>query len=94
MKNFAQYLSAASVANDGHPVVDRTELFGIYDISLVLHQKPPAGVRGGGAVASEMWDPPIGDALEDQLGLKLEPASKVPLEYLSIDHIEKAAENE
>jgi uncharacterized protein (TIGR03435 family) len=94
LKNFAQFLSSASVANNGRPIVDRTELSGLYDISLTLHQTPSVGVRGGGgAVTSEMWDPPLADALEDQLGLRLESAAKVPLEYLSVDHIERPSEN-
>jgi uncharacterized protein (TIGR03435 family) len=93
MKNFAQYLSSASGANDDRPVVDRTELLGLYDITLTLRQKPPVGPRGGRAIASDMWDPPLGDALEDQLGLRFESAAKIPLEYLSIDHIEKPSEN-
>jgi uncharacterized protein (TIGR03435 family) len=93
LKNFAQFLSSASTANDGRPVVDMTGLTGIYDISLMLHQKPPIGPRGGGAAVSDMWDPPIGDALEDQLGLRLESAAKIPLEYLAVDHIEKPSEN-
>jgi uncharacterized protein (TIGR03435 family) len=92
LKNFAQFLSSASMANDSRPVVDMTGLTGIYEISLVLHQKPSFGPRGGGG-ASEMWDPPIGDALEDQLGLRLESAAKIPLEYLAVDHIEKPSEN-
>jgi len=94
LKNFAQYLSSASVANNGRPIVDKTELSGLYDINLILHQTPPVGVRGGGGgITSEMWDPPLADALEDQLGLRLESAAKVPLEYLFIDHIERPSEN-
>jgi uncharacterized protein (TIGR03435 family) len=94
LKNFAQYLSSASEANDGRPVVDKTELSGLYDITLSLRQKPPLGPRGGGgAIASDMWEPPLGDALEEQLGLRLESAAKVPREYLSIDHAERPTEN-
>jgi uncharacterized protein (TIGR03435 family) len=54
-----------------------------------------AGVRGGGAttVSQDIWDPPLAQALEDQLGLRLESAGKGPVEYLAVDHIEKPSEN-
>ena len=38
------------------------------------------------------FDPPVSKALEEQLGLRLE-ARKVPVEYLVVDHVEKANEN-
>ena len=93
MKMLAKYLSGP--INDGKPVIDRTGMTGIYDISLELNYVIAApGLRGGGnAVAPERFDPPLAKALEDQLGLHLESAGKVPVEYLTVDHIEKPSEN-
>jgi len=93
MKMLAKFLSGP--VNDGKPVIDRTGLTGVYDISLELNYVIAVpGPRGGGnAVAPERFDPPLARALEDQLGLHLESAGKVPVEYLAVDHIEKPSEN-
>jgi uncharacterized protein (TIGR03435 family) len=71
------------------PVVDKTGLTGKYDIdlhwtpdSLSASQAPPADASG----------PDIFTALQEQLGLKLNPA-KAPVETLIIDHIEPPSEN-
>jgi uncharacterized protein (TIGR03435 family) len=40
-----------------------------------------------------MWDPSLAKALEEQLGLRLESAGKVPVEYLQVDHVEKPVTN-
>jgi uncharacterized protein (TIGR03435 family) len=95
LRTFAQYLSGGPT--QGLPVIDKTDLPGIYDISLTLNQvmggRP--STRGGGAAAApqDMWDPPLAKALEDQLGLRLESARKVPVEYLAVDHVEKPSDN-
>ena len=95
LRTFAQYLSGGPT--QGLPVVDKTDLPGIYEISLTLNQVMggPSGPRGGGATTApqDMWDPPLAKALEDQLGLRLESVGKVPVEYLAVDHVEKPSEN-
>jgi uncharacterized protein (TIGR03435 family) len=93
MRAFAQYLSGAPT--QGRPVIDRTGLPGIYDISLTLNQVPGSGgVRGGPNTSSgDIYDPPLAQALDDQLGLRLESLGKVPVEYLVVDHVEKATDN-
>ena len=77
----------------GPPVADKTGLPGVYDITLLFDGITPTsdGGRGGGGGLME-FSPPLPKALEKQLGLRLEPA-KVPVEFLFIDHIEKATEN-
>jgi uncharacterized protein (TIGR03435 family) len=88
LKTFAQYLSALI---GGQPVVDTSDLTGIYDIRLTLNRLPgDGGPRGRGT--GNTYDPPVTDALEDQLGLRLE-SRKVPVEYLVVDHIEMPSTN-
>jgi uncharacterized protein (TIGR03435 family) len=61
----------------GRPVVDKTGIQGNYDIDL--------NYTTGAATASH---PSIFAALQDQLGLVLEP-QKVPIEMLIIDHVDE-----
>jgi uncharacterized protein (TIGR03435 family) len=70
----------------GRPVVDRTGLTGSYDFTL--QWTPDQGASSTPVDAG----PSLFTALEEQLGLKLEPA-KAPLDILVIDHIEKPSEN-
>jgi uncharacterized protein (TIGR03435 family) len=78
----------------GQPVTDRTMLDGLYDIDLTLHRTDTApavgGPRSGGGVLE--FDPPFLRALEEQLGLRLEPAT-VPIEFLVIDRVERPTPN-
>jgi uncharacterized protein (TIGR03435 family) len=72
----------------GHPVSDKTGLTGKYDFKLRYH-----GIRLSDRSADDMDPvPPLDTAIQDQLGLKLEPA-KGPVQFLVIDHIEKPSEN-
>jgi uncharacterized protein (TIGR03435 family) len=95
LKRFADFLSGGGVTQ-GKPVIDKTDLTGLYDITLRLNQVvSPPNARGGTANGAEpeMWDPPLAKAVEEQLGLRLESAGKVPVEYLLVDHVEKPSEN-
>lgn len=69
----------------GRPVVDKTGLTGKYDFTLKY-------VPASKAAADETGGPSIFTALEEQLGLKLEPA-KEPMDVLVIDSIDKPAAN-
>ncbi len=64
-------------------VVDRTGLTGKYDYHLEYQITPP-----GRPQPTEFSGPPIGEALEKQLGLHLEK-KKVLVEMLIVDHIER-----
>ncbi|HEV2645001.1 MAG TPA: TIGR03435 family protein [Acidobacteriaceae bacterium] len=66
------------------PVVDRTGLTGRYDFTLRFAPGPSAQEDSDAAS--------IFTAVEEQLGLKLEP-SRAPLDVLVIDHIEKPSAN-
>jgi uncharacterized protein (TIGR03435 family) len=62
----------------GRPVIDKTGIAGNYDISLSYAP----------AASTDSSLPSIFTAVQEQLGLKLEP-QKVPQDFLVIDHIEK-----
>jgi uncharacterized protein (TIGR03435 family) len=84
--------------NVGRKVVDKTGLNGFYDVELHYAQDTQLGtdriVMPGSdtPVPVSNSGPSIYTALQEQLGLKLEP-EKVPLEYIVIDSAEKPAEN-
>ena len=65
----------------GRVIIDKTGLNALYDIDLRWSpdNEPDTG-------------PSIFTALEEQLGLKLEPA-KAPIDVIVIDHIERPSEN-
>jgi uncharacterized protein (TIGR03435 family) len=83
----------------GRPVLDRTGLTGVYDLSVQWDDAP---VREGGLpgmVQSQGATNPSGGergsiftAVPDQLGLRLE-AQRAGVEVLVIDHIERPSEN-
>ncbi|MGH9237252.1 MAG: TIGR03435 family protein [Vicinamibacterales bacterium] len=63
------------------PVIDRTGLTGTWDIDLTFNPDSPDDPR-----------PSLFTALQEQLGLRLEP-SRAPVQVLVIDRIERPAEN-
>jgi bla regulator protein blaR1 len=65
-----------------HTIVDETGLSGAYDFTFQVPSLPP--IEASGRILSA--------ALEQQLGLKLEPRT-VPMEVLVIDHVEKPSQN-
>lgn len=94
MEEFATRLFGAGLAGL-KPVIDGTGLKGKYDLSL--DWAPDIGnptattpnAESGLPAASEPSGPNIFTALQQQLGLKLQP-KKVTVEILVIDHIEKS----
>lgn len=75
MAGSAQYFN-------GTPVVDRTGLDGAWDFTFRFTPKIPAGIPVTGE------NLPLFDALEKQLGLKLE-MSTAPMPGLVVDHVER-----
>lgn len=83
------------------PVIDKTELKGVYDIDLPLTQEDYYGMLIRSAVNSGVSLPPnaermamtdIGESLASALqavGLRLDP-SKAPLDVLVVDHAERS----
>jgi uncharacterized protein (TIGR03435 family) len=77
------------------PIVDKTGLTGNFDFEL--HWRPEAsqfGGRGGQLTAASVNDdkPDIFTAMQEQLGLKLEP-TKGPAEVIVVERAEKPSEN-
>jgi uncharacterized protein (TIGR03435 family) len=85
MSVFAQMLSNQT----GRQVLDQTGLSGNYDVDLrfsVDSQRPRASADGQPPPPDDV--PSIFTAVQEQLGLKLEPA-KAPVDRVIIDHIER-----
>lgn len=70
------------------PVIDKTGLTAKYDFKLQYSDQDAASSP---SAQDASW-PSIFTALQEQLGLKLQPA-RVPLETIVIDHIERPSEN-
>jgi uncharacterized protein (TIGR03435 family) len=81
-----------SLSNEvGRKIMNQTALTGRYTVDL--NWQPDS--MAAGSSNSTSTDPPLPDlftALQDQLGLKLEPA-KGPVDVYVIDHVEKPSEN-
>jgi uncharacterized protein (TIGR03435 family) len=72
----------------GRPVLDRTGLSGRYTFTANL-QNVPAGLTGTDQkIAIIQSDTPAFTALQEQLGLKLEP-DRAPIEMIVVDRAEK-----
>jgi len=80
----------------GRPVINKTGIAGLFDLRLEFALDEAiagAGPRGPGAApVDESAAPSIFIAIQQQLGLKLEP-TKAPGELLVIDHVERPSEN-
>lgn len=91
LARMTQLLSAAL----GRPVVDRTGLNGLYDLSLQWDDAPipDGGVLGRDVPAAPGTDHgSIFSAIQEQLGLRLEP-QRTPVEVIVIDRIERPSAN-
>ncbi len=90
MQGLAQVLSQQL----DRPVVDKTSLTGHYDFSLEF--APERAGRGGAEGREPALDPEglpsIFTAVQEQLGLRLEP-QKGPLDFIIVDHAEKPSAN-
>jgi uncharacterized protein (TIGR03435 family) len=81
--NFLYYPHASAQQAADRPVIDRTGLEGFFDFTLEwTPDSAQADLTAPG--------PSIFTAIEQQLGLKLQP-EKAPIEFLVIDHAEKPA---
>jgi uncharacterized protein (TIGR03435 family) len=65
-----------------NPIVDQTGLKGVWDFDFKYTQQPRAGAAGAAEVIT------LFDAMEKQLGLKLEPV-KVPMTVMVVDSVKE-----
>jgi uncharacterized protein (TIGR03435 family) len=72
-------------------VIDHTGLRGTYDVHLQWERDPPVTAQAEAAPAGT-HAPSLFDAMEKQLGLRLEPG-RGPVEYLVVDRVEKPSQN-
>ena len=90
MEELADFLSMPA----GRPVMDQTGLKGFYDFKITVQPPDPSTAADSGMPASEPSPfTMVQEAIQEQLGLKLESGVKVPVEYLVIDHIERPTGN-
>jgi uncharacterized protein (TIGR03435 family) len=75
----------------GTPVVNKTGLKGRYDFNLHWNDAATGSSRNE-ASSESASEPSLFTAIQDQLGLKLEPR-KAPMDVLVIDHVEQPATN-
>lgn len=94
MSYLATTLSRTYISTLGRNVIDGTGLTGMFDIYLKWAIDPPTTTPGdaGNATPPDLAGPSIFTAVQEQLGLTLEP-TKGPVEVLVIDHIEKPSGN-
>ena len=84
MEQFALHITS----HVGRPVIDKTGLTGSFDYELRWTPDEPSPDGG----AARAGGPSIFAAVEEQLGLKLEP-QRGPVEVLVIDSIERPTPN-
>ncbi len=76
----------------GRAVMDRTGLSGIFEITLDYSPSPLGAQPATDTNADSSLPSTIFTAVQEQLGLKLEP-QKGPVDVLVIDHVEKPSAN-
>ena len=92
LAHFTRWLSFVVL---DRPVVDKTGITGTFDFTLKWTpdetQFSALGLRAP-SPEDNATAPPLFEALQEQLGLKLEP-QKIPAEVLVIDHVERPSQN-
>src|SRR3954471_1429451 len=88
MQRLAQQLRGMS----GRVVRDRTGLTGFYVIDFTYALPAASGGPAPAVAADPNEAASVFTALQEQLGLKLEP-DKMPIQHVVIDHIERPTEN-
>jgi uncharacterized protein (TIGR03435 family) len=82
-----------AAANLGRPVIDQTGLTGKYDFILdFLPDRNPAPGAAPSEGPGDLAGPSIGEALKQQLGLKLD-SQRGPVDVWIVDHIEHPTAN-
>jgi uncharacterized protein (TIGR03435 family) len=90
----SEFSAQLSTMNLGREVQDHTGLIGRYNLKLDFAPITPASAPAGDQASAPPIDarPDIFTAIQEQLGLKLEP-SHGPVQTMVIDHIERPSAN-
>jgi len=91
VEQLAQSLTSSAAHDLGREVIDKTGIEGKYDVSLNWTRDTGAASASPDGNAQDLG-PSIFTAIQEQLGLKLEPG-KGPVQVLVIDHAEMPSEN-
>ena len=78
---------AGHLTVNNRPVIDKTGLAGTFDVHLRWARDPDTA-----DAPADPGAPSIFDAVQEQLGLKLEPG-RGPVEYMIVDHVERPSGN-
>ena len=81
-----------AVMLDSRPVLDRTRLSGKFDFALEWTPEPNGPLTPSTNFQPDESGPPLLQALQEQLGLKLEKQTG-PVDVLVLDHVEEPAPN-
>jgi uncharacterized protein (TIGR03435 family) len=94
MQRIADFLPAIGGSGVDRPVLDRIGLSGAFDFTIEFAPGDLPQGLGGPPPNSEpdATGPTFFEALQDQLGLKLE-STKGPVRVLVIDHVEEPSPN-
>lgn len=93
LKLFLNALRGESPDVAGRPIVDMTGFQGNFDLKdFRFAGLPLPGANGSGVTAGDQDIPPLSQALEQQLGLRLIPA-KGQVEVIVIDSIDRPTDN-
>ena len=84
----AELASAIASQTLGAPVTDATGLTGKYDYTIFWSMTATTAARRGTQTIDDPDGPSIFDAVQEQLGLKIEKR-KGPVQMLVVDHVEK-----
>jgi len=87
----AQSLTSSAAGDLGREVIDKTGIEGRYDVTINWTRDTGAASSGADGNAQDSG-PSLFTAIQEQLGLKLEP-SKGPVKVLVIDHAEMPSAN-
>jgi uncharacterized protein (TIGR03435 family) len=84
----AEMVRAIGPRTLGGPLTDATGLTGTYDYTIFWSMSATSAALRGAQATDEPDGPSIFDAVEEQLGLKIEKR-KSPAQMLVVDHVEK-----
>jgi uncharacterized protein (TIGR03435 family) len=88
LSTIATFLNVPQITGIDRPVVDKTGIAGNIDFIIEFSPELPAGIP----FQTDPNGPTFLEAIKEQLGLKLEPATGA-IDSITVDHIEQPSEN-